>query len=86
LPIHRGQKNTALMTVGGARIVHSKHKHHHFPSSYTPIQISHVSKLQMRCLISGAGVTRSNSNNSTNFCYSEAQSPVTEVKVLMSSS
>jgi len=39
----------------------------------------------MRCLVSGTGVTKSNSNNSTNFCYSEAQSPATEVKVLMSS-
>jgi len=27
----RGQTNTTLMTVGGARIVHSKHKHHHIP-------------------------------------------------------
>ena len=74
------------MTVGGARIVHSKHKHHHFPLSYTPIQISHVGKLQMRCLVSGKGVTRSNSSNSTNFCYSEAQGLATEVKMLMSSS
>jgi len=74
------------MTVGGTRIVHSKHKHHHCPFKLHTIQISHVSKLQMRCLVSGTGVTRSNSNISTNFCYSEAQSPVTEVKVLMSPS
>jgi len=45
------------MTVGGARTVHSKHKHHHCPLSYTPIKISHVGKLQMRCLVSGTGVT-----------------------------
>jgi len=27
----RGQTNTTLMTVGGARIVHSKHKNNHSP-------------------------------------------------------
>jgi len=31
IAIQRGQTNTTLMTVGGARIVHSKHKHHHSP-------------------------------------------------------
>jgi len=68
------------MTVEGARIVHSKHKHHYCPLSYTPIQISHIGKLQMHCLVSGTGVTRSNSSNSYNFYYSEAQSPAISVK------
>jgi len=86
LQFERGQTNTPLMTVGGAIIVDSKHQHHHFPFSYTPIQTSHVGKLQMRCLVSGTGVTKSNSNNFTNFYYSEAQNPATEVKMLTSSS
>jgi len=51
ISIQRGQTNIALMTIGGARIVHSKHKHHHCPFSYTPIQTSNGGNLQMRCLV-----------------------------------
>jgi len=42
IAIQTGQTNTALMTVGGARIVHSKHDIIIALLIYTPIQISHV--------------------------------------------
>jgi len=83
IAISEGTNKHNINDSWGTRIVHSKHKHHHCHLSYTPIQISHIGKFQMRCLVSGTGVTRS---NSTNFCYSEAQSPANEVKVLLSPS
>jgi len=74
------------MTVEGARIVHSKQNIIIALLSYTPIQISHISKLQMRCQVSGTGVARKQLQRFHKLCYSEAQNPASEVKVLMSSS
>jgi len=46
----QGTNKHSINDSWGREIIHSKHKHHHFPLSYTPIHLRHVIRLQMCCL------------------------------------
>jgi len=58
LQFRKGQTNTNINDLGGARDSTLKAKIHHFPLSYKPMQINHVRVSQSNCYVSGVGVTK----------------------------